>query len=152
MKKPILCIDFDGVLHLYISGWTSPAEVRDGPVPGAMQFLEKVVEYFQVAVYSTRSHQAGGVEAMQKWLEYQLKQHFGPLKAASIYAQIYWPTEKPPAKVTLDDRAIQFAGVWPSMQYLVNFKPWNEKMKLPKKEVAERIIAEGGRREGYGPS
>lgn len=39
---------------------------------------------------------------------------------------IQFPTEKPPAMVTLDDRALTFTGVWPGMDTLLNFKPWNK--------------------------
>lgn len=128
--KPTLCLDFDGVIHLYVSGWTSPEEVRDGPVPGAMDFLDKARGWFKIAVFSSRSATPGGIEAMQKWLLGQLKTRFGPGKGTEIAAEIDWPTEKPAAKVTLDDRAIQFAGVWPSIPRLLEFEPWNAKMKL----------------------
>jgi len=43
-------------------------------------------------------------------------------------AEITWPTEKPPAMVTIDDRCIPFngPGTWPSMEELKGFKPWNK--------------------------
>jgi hypothetical protein len=34
MRKPILCLDFDGVLHSYTSGWKGAAVIPDPPVPG----------------------------------------------------------------------------------------------------------------------
>lgn len=37
-----------------------------------------------------------------------------------------FPTERPPATITIDDRAITFTGEWPDMETLINFKPWNK--------------------------
>lgn len=39
MSKPILCVDFDGVIHSYASGWTKTDTVADDPVPGAIGWL-----------------------------------------------------------------------------------------------------------------
>jgi hypothetical protein len=50
-------------------------------------------------------------------------------------ASIEWPLEKPPAFVTIDDRAMTFTGRWPSMMELKNFKPWN------KREFDDRPLA-----------
>jgi hypothetical protein len=41
--------------------------------------------------------------------------------------QIQFGTNKPSALVTLDDRAVTFTGNWPSVEDLLNFKPWNRK-------------------------
>jgi len=38
-----------------------------------------------------------------------------------------FPREKPPAFITLDDRAAQFNGTWPDIQGLLAFRPWNKK-------------------------
>ena len=39
MSKPILCLDFDGVIHSYASGWKGADVIPDAAVPGAMEFL-----------------------------------------------------------------------------------------------------------------
>jgi hypothetical protein len=136
MGKPILCLDFDGVLHSYDSGWRGAIVVSDPPVPGAMAFLFGAIEHFDVQIFSSRSGWAGGVEAMQCWLRNkclqfleldQLATHAECENMASrLLAAIKWPTEKPPAMVTIDDRALTFRGSWPTMRELLDFKPWNK--------------------------
>ena len=41
---PILCIDFDGVLHSYSSGWKGARNIPDPPVTGAIEWLDSLVE------------------------------------------------------------------------------------------------------------
>ena len=38
-SRPILCLDFDGVLHWYRSGWQSAEIIDDEPTPGAVDFV-----------------------------------------------------------------------------------------------------------------
>lgn len=134
MSKPILCLDFDGVLHSYTSGWKGATIVPDPPVPGAIDFLYEAICHFDVHIYSSRSHQQGGVDAMMDWIAkweriwIAEQQALGrPRPKTSLLLNIKWPTEKPSAFVTIDDRAITFTGVWPSMGMLLTFKPWNRK-------------------------
>ena len=138
MGKPILCLDFDGVIHSYSSGWKGASVVPDPPVPGAMAFICEAVRYFKVAIYSSRSGQNGGLGAMQGWLISEMMGylHGAPEKpeleqarsaTAEIMKLIEWPTEKPAAMVTLDDRAITFTGTWPAMDTLLTFQPWNKR-------------------------
>ncbi len=42
--KPILCLDFDGVIHSYTSGWKGADVIPDPPVEGAMQFIWDATE------------------------------------------------------------------------------------------------------------
>jgi len=129
MSKPILCLDFDGVIHSYSSGWKGAEIIPDEPVPGAINFLREAVKHFTVHIFSSRSHQLGGGEAMREWLGYWIMFeepdiiNFDP----PWFASIVWPTEKPPAFLTIDDRAITFTGEWPSIESLKAFKPWNKK-------------------------
>ena len=48
---PILCLDFDGVLHSYTSGWLGADVIPDPPVPGYAQFLLRAVEVFEVHTF-----------------------------------------------------------------------------------------------------
>ena len=129
MNKPILVLDFDGVLHSYTSGWKGADVIPDPPVAGAMQFVADALEHFQVAILSSRSHQPGGREAMQTWLASHFRAVFGASEeTAGRLARIDWPTEKPAAMITIDDRALTFDGTWPRIEDLLAFQPWNKRV------------------------
>lgn len=127
--KPILVLDFDGVIHSYTSGWQGADVISDPPVEGAMEFLFHAVDHFRVAIFSSRSNQRGGIRAMKKWLDRNLREYWGahPVVADDIFCAIEWPKEKPAAMVTIDDRAITFTGTWPDVKSLLDFKPWNKR-------------------------
>jgi hypothetical protein len=128
-KKPILCLDFDGVIHSYASGWRGATHIPDPPVPGALEFLSKAVHVFDVQIHSSRSHWAGGISAMKAWLAHHaMTGAAGSIGVPEWLDLIGWPAEKPPAFVTLDDRAITFTGTWPDLDDLKNFKPWWSKL------------------------
>lgn len=126
--KPILCLDFDGVLHSYTSGWKGAGNIPDPPVPGAIDFLREAVKHFRVAIFSSRSNDPAGGPAMREWLGVHIIADEPDifLQDPPWFAAIEWPTSKPAAMVTLDDRAITFTGEWPAMDALLNFKPWNK--------------------------
>jgi hypothetical protein len=127
--KPILCLDFDGVIHSYTSEWQGPDVVRDPPVPGALQFIERASEHFIVCIFSSRSNQRGGIEAMATWLgDWAMREGLwaDPADPPDWIAQLEWSRVKPPATVTIDDRAITFTGTWPDVGDLLAFKPWNK--------------------------
>lgn len=127
MYRPILCIDFDGVIHSYASGWCDAHFIPDPPVPGAISFLCDAIQTFQVHIFSSRSHQPGGIAAMQSWLKYWAGKELAHDTLDHLLNEVKWPNEKPSALVTLDDRAVTFTGEWPSIEVLRNFKPWNKK-------------------------
>lgn len=121
--RPILCLDFDGVCHSYTSGWKGADVIPDPPVDGLFDFLRDAQSHFEIHIFSTRSLQDGAIEAMAMWFdEWREKLNYPPLPRP-----LHFPVEKPPALVTLDDRAITFTGTWPDMKTLRNFKPWNKK-------------------------
>lgn len=132
----ILVLDFDGVLHSYVSGWKGADICPDDPVPGAMEFLVHASGVFRIMIYSSRSHQAGGIEAMRQWISDHLWKYLeGDLKCGPstgrnhdlVLGRISFPLSKPSAFVTLDDRAITFNGTWPKIADLLDFKPWNKR-------------------------
>lgn len=136
MKRlPILCIDFDGVIHSYTSGWKGIDQIPDPPVPGAIYALQVYTGYFDVHIYSSRSKEQSGIDAMVKWL---MKSGFEP----QYLSKISFPSQKPPAFLTIDDRAICFMGNFPKPKDLLAFKPWfkrEEELMIQIKEVAEKM-------------
>lgn len=128
-RKPILCLDFDGVIHSYASGWKGADVIPDPPVDGAMKFIWDATEHFRVAVFSSRSNQPGGLAAMRTWLEKHFRGYWGThaTQADDKFSEIEWPTEKPAAMITIDDRALTFDGSWPTIEVLKEFQPWNKR-------------------------
>lgn len=126
-RKPILCLDFDGVCHQYTSGWQGVTVIPDDAVPGLFEFLERVMPVFDVQVFSSRSRTDEGIGAMQVWFVEQRKKWRQtidpdiPLQRLNIT----FPRTKPPAHITIDDRAITFNGTWPNVDLLLAFRPWN---------------------------
>lgn len=126
----ILLVDFDGVLHSYTSGWQGANKVNDPPVPGAMAWLIDCTKYFEVCVYSSRSKDPDGVAAMKgaimQWLQEGLGWHEGDADHA-VNTVLRFPTEKPAAFLTIDDRCIQFDGTFIEPKKLTEFKTWMQK-------------------------
>lgn len=115
----ILCVDFDGVIHSYTSGWQGADKVSDPPVQNAFATLEMYLDnQFKVCIYSSRSRQENGIEAMKKWfIQHGFKR----------ISELEFPTQKPAAWMTIDDRAFCFCGTFPTVDELNSFKPWNKK-------------------------
>ncbi|SRR6266851_2160162 len=117
-EKPILCKDFDGVIHSYDHGW------QEGAIPGT------VVDGF----FSSRSKSAEGVLAMARWLHEQRSawcKASAPTNDGSDATEFEFMHEKPAAFLTIDDRALTFNGNWHDDAWrpekLRAFEPWDTK-------------------------
>lgn len=155
MSKPILSVDFDGVIHSYGSGWKGASVIPDPPVPGAIPWLLRMLDAgFEVAIFSSRSKNLWGRWAMQRWLAKAIAEHWqaggGELSfvececwgdAAAVWRRFSWPWVKPSALMTIDDRALTFNGDWSDPAYTAEairaFKPWN---KTPQKIEPHRAL------------
>lgn len=124
---PIICVDFDGVIHSYEHGWKSGG-IYGTVVPGFWEWAEKAKDYFRVVVYSSRSETQDGIDGMKAWMT---REH--PERQLPNY--IEFAHKKPPAFLTIDDRAIPFNGSWAVLDPagLREFKPW---MNRPNMTVA----------------
>lgn len=129
MRKPILCLDFDGVVHSYTSGWKGADVIPDPPVDGAIAFMLGALRDFDVTIFSSRSGQRGGIDAMKRWLKEHAGQTWHETPDGPGLESIRFPVDKPSAMISIDDRALTFEGTWPSIQTLKEFQPWNKRTK-----------------------
>lgn len=103
-------IDFDGTIHKYSEGWKD-GTVYDEPIPGAKQFIDQLKNNdFEVVVFTSRLSVSSlgqdvaneQKEMIEDWLdEYDIV-------VDGVTA------EKLPAVAYVDDRAVEFDGVWNS--------------------------------------
>lgn len=130
--KPILAVDFDGVIHSYGKGWQDGV-IYGEVVPGFFEWAERVRHQFKLVIYSSRSKTADGVTAMGLWLHEQRNKWLkaGGERHPTEPLEIEFAHEKPAAWLTIDDRAIRFTGDWSdpalSAESMRAFKPWNVK-------------------------
>ncbi len=128
--KPILCVDFDGVIHSYERGWQG-GEIYGTITPGFFEWLEVVCQKFKVMVYSSRSQDEAMRDAMMHWFV----RHYETWRSANGQTELIedapfgFATQKPAAWLTIDDRTIQFHGDWHapelSADAMLAFRPWN---------------------------
>jgi hypothetical protein len=113
MSKQNVIFDFDGVIHSYTSGWQGATNIPDEPVKGIDYAIKEIRQEYRVIVVSTRCYQEGGIEAIK---EYLAKHN---IEVDDVTG------EKPPAIVTIDDRAIAFDGNAYGLIYKIRrFMPW----------------------------
>jgi hypothetical protein len=99
-KVLTICLDFDGVIHSYQSGWQGEAVIADPPIHKVDVAIKKLRKDYRVVVFSARCRSDEGVEAIRAWLA---KHH---IEVDDVCR------EKPPAHIYVDDRAVRFDGDW----------------------------------------
>lgn len=130
-SKPVICIDFDGVIHKYSQGWQD-GSIYDDVVPGFFDWVERVRDSFTLVIYSSRSATEAGIAAMAEWFVVQRAAwvNDGGVIRSKENLSIKFAREKPPAWLTIDDRAICFTGNWADARLTPEamraFKRWNE--------------------------
>lgn len=130
--KPTLCLDFDGVIHSYERGW------QDGLLYGTVTdgFFEFILEArkgFNIVIHTSRLNHIQEEDELRSWLSthlvyWKLLNNISPDFPPYIN-DFSFAARKPPANVTIDDRALTFTGNWNDfpLEKLLNFKPWNAK-------------------------
>lgn len=115
MGKQKICIDFDGVIHLFIQPWISEDIIPDLPVSGIKEVIDQLRKLgYEVVVMSSRALTEKGKTAIRDYLN----------KYNITVDDIV--SEKIPAMVYVDDRCIQFTGNTTGLvDQIINFKPWN---------------------------
>ena len=119
-KRYTIAVDFDGVLHSYTSPWQAAHVIPDPPVEGAIEWLMRIVEEFDVVIFTTRGKTWRGRRAVLRWLHEQ-----------SFYlydTEIKVTAKKPPCLIYLDDRAYRFEGpgTFPTADQIHRARPWNK--------------------------
>lgn len=124
-RKPIICLDFDGVIHSYTSGWRGARNIPDPPVDGALAFiLFALNEGFDVVIHSSRARYWGGIRAMRRWLRHHAGSIWYPSCVRAGLEDVRFTRWKPAAVVTIDDRAIRFDGKFPQPKDAVALPTW----------------------------
>ena len=151
IEKTGLCLDFDGVIHSYDSGWKGADVITDLPVPGSIEFLMGWVEKASIKIYSARSAQRGGIKAMRGYIHRAIRDYYfsalsdntdhssvpellstAEIIAAVLVMRLEFPKTKPKGVPTIDDRFIEItdcssASNWPTVDCIKGFKPWNKR-------------------------
>lgn len=125
--KPTIAVDFDGVIHSYKSGWTDRTTIPDEPVVGALEWLAEMLQddRFEIVIYSTRNRDLNGIHAMREWLKKWWKLR-NPDVDVDLVESIPFPSTKPTAWLTIDDRAMCFRGIFPTPEAMLEFQTWQK--------------------------
>ncbi len=99
-KRRTICLDFDGVLHSYRSGWCGAEVIPDPPLHGSREAIARLRKTFRVVVHSARCVSDEGCKAIEAWL----RKHSIEVDEVCRH--------KPPAYLYVDDRAVPFRGDW----------------------------------------
>ena len=99
-KIKTVCLDFDGVIHSYRSGWQGETTIPDPPIHGVGDAIRHLRKRYRVVVHSARTASKEGREAVEQWLQ----RHDIEVDEVCMH--------KPPAFVYVDDRAVPFRGDW----------------------------------------
>ncbi len=100
LARRTVCLDFDGVIHSYRSGWCGADIIPDPPLHGAREAIARLRNHFRVVVHSARCAVPEGLEAIAAWLQ----------KHDIVVDEVC--AHKPPASMYVDDRGVPFRGDW----------------------------------------
>ena len=123
---PILCLDFNGVIHDYKHGWKDGSIYGD-VTPGFFDWAEQAAKFFTLVIHSSRAKTPDGRNAIFAWLAEQAQ----TAEQMSLIGLFDIHSDKPPAFATINDRAIRFNGDWSAPEVyppeIRAFKPWMSK-------------------------
>jgi hypothetical protein len=122
-KRKTVLVDFDGTLTTYQAGWQGYHICHDPPQPGALVWLWKLCQLYDVKIVSGRAKTWRGRRCIRRWL----KKHAGQLWP--LFKKIHVTSKKVDDYVMfIDDRAYHFNGAnYPNMKYILEFQPWCKK-------------------------
>lgn len=123
---PTIAVDFDGVIHSYVSGWKGAHVIPDPPVEGAIEWLWFAMQErdLKIVIYSTRASGWRGRRAIRNWFREHAPNHWHEDGGGPGLEFIEITAKKPPAVVYIDDRGYRFEGIFPKVEELLAMKPW----------------------------
>jgi hypothetical protein len=112
VKKTVV-FDFDGVIHSYVSGWKGVDVIPDPPNEDVILVINSLrAKGYEVLVVSTRCSDPSGREAIIEYLN-----KYGVTVDGLC-------SEKPPALVYVDDRAVCYRPGMYLLEVIEHFEPW----------------------------
>jgi len=129
MSKPIICLDFDGVVHQYDDPWTKATEIANGPTEGFFDWLHQMLPKYKIVISSSRCNDPEAIPVIRHWLMHHFMIWEQDKNTRSLEPMdIEISATKPPAFITIDDRALTFKGDWTQFtrEKIKDFKPWNK--------------------------
>lgn len=125
-NRRILALDFDGVVHSYEKGWQGGG-IYGHVTDGFFEWAEIAAQDFQLVIYSSRSSTAEGRATMERWLTDEFANWCERNDRVPLLG-LTFAEHKPPAFLTIDDRAICFRGNWNAWELKPDvidmFRPW----------------------------
>jgi hypothetical protein len=120
-----IAVDFDGVIHAYVTKWTRNWEIHDGPIEGAFEWLESLLAAGITPVIHTcrftnllDRNVTKTLNALKDWF----REHGLPAK--SLDRLEFWTSwGKPHGGIYIDDRGFCFKGTFPSAEEILAFRP-----------------------------
>ena len=128
ITKPILVLDFDGVIHSYENGW-GDGSIYGHATTGFWEWAIRAERVFRLCIHSSRIKTAHDATMVEQWLAREFgawRNHVGRSVADFPYFELC--ITKPPAFLTIDDRALCFHGDWTAPfldpEHLHGFRSW----------------------------
>lgn len=127
-QRKTIAVDFDGVIHSYVSGWQGESTIPDPPVEGAIEWLHRAVQVFEVEIFSARARTHRGKFAIRRWLKDQAGNLYYDSPGSVGIEEVRVTAIKGAASVYLDDRGMNFSGTFPSLEAIAEFEPWGKRV------------------------
>lgn len=108
-----ICLDFDGVVHSYLTPWQGESVIPDDPVVGAREFINWLLSRgYEVHIHSARFSHTGALDAARMWG-----------RIHGISSQVHWDMYKPKASLYIDDRGYRFEGWFEGIKTFLELHP-----------------------------
>lgn len=127
-ERYTVAVDFDGVIHEYVTPWVAPHVIPDGPnAPDVIGDLCRLIQHFDVVILTTRARTWRGRRAIRRWLRW----HSGNLWHDGFglrgLRHVVITNRKVAALVYIDDRAFRYCGgPLPTREEIHRMVPWNK--------------------------